>query len=81
MNSILGEHKCSRRFGNLPYIRLWLLCIVTTPFILHYTELLKAYSTVSCCLSNLLSRGNLNDLNWLNPISNLCQSNSLDNFL
>lgn len=37
----------NRRFGNLPYIRLWLLCIVTTPFILHYTELLKACLTVS----------------------------------
>ncbi len=37
----------NRRFGNLPYIRLWLLCIVTTPFILHYTELLKACATVS----------------------------------
>jgi len=37
----------NRRFGNLPYIRLWLLCIVTTPFILHYTELLKAASIAS----------------------------------
>lgn len=47
MNIILGKHKLNKRFGNLPYIKLWLLCIVTTPFILHYTKLLKASSTAS----------------------------------
>lgn len=47
MNIISGKHKLNKRFGNLPYIKLWLLCIVTTPFILHYTKLLKASSTAS----------------------------------
>ncbi|EXH23392.1 hypothetical protein J622_01983 [Acinetobacter sp. 1564232] len=37
----------NRRFGNLPYIRLWLLYVAATPCMLHYTELLKAYSTAS----------------------------------
>jgi len=37
----------NRRFKNLPYIKLWLLYVVTTPFMLHYTELLKACSTAS----------------------------------
>jgi len=35
------------RFGNLPYIRLWLLYVVATPFMLYYTELLKASSIAS----------------------------------
>ena len=43
MNLILGEHKLNKIFINLPYIRLWPLCVVTTPFRLHYTELTKAY--------------------------------------
>jgi hypothetical protein len=47
MNQTLGEHKLNIRFGNLPYIKLWLLYVVTTPFMLHYTELLKACSTAS----------------------------------
>lgn len=42
MNIILDKHKLNRRFGNLPSIRLWLLYVDATPFILHYTELLKA---------------------------------------
>ncbi len=38
----------NKRFGKLlPYIRLWLLYVATTPFMLHYTELLKACSTAS----------------------------------
>ncbi len=35
----------NRRFGNLPYIRLYLLYVAATPFMLYYTELLKASST------------------------------------
>ena len=37
----------NRIFGNPPYIRLWLLYVAATPFMLHYTELLKASSTAS----------------------------------
>lgn len=28
MNLVLGKHKLNKGFGNLPYIRLCLLCVV-----------------------------------------------------
>lgn len=34
----------NKRFENY-HIRLWLLYVAATPFMLHYTKLLKAYST------------------------------------
>lgn len=65
-------------FRNLPYIRLWLLYVAATPFILYYSKFLAWYLLLK---RNLLSRGTLNNLNWHNPISNLNQNNSPGSFL